>query len=100
MKKQLAFILARQCLNIELTDDSLNDIILNNKLSEYFLALAKDLEVVEPKAPEDIYKSHLIETRIYQFTSSMSLFDSKIFNRLLFQYFEERGSRDSRYLFC
>eukprot|EP01102_Stenamoeba_stenopodia_P019910 TRINITY_DN7614_c0_g2_i2.p1 TRINITY_DN7614_c0_g2~~TRINITY_DN7614_c0_g2_i2.p1 ORF type:complete len:698 (-),score=106.83 TRINITY_DN7614_c0_g2_i2:73-2166(-) len=63
MKKQLAFILARQCLGIELTDDGLNDILLNNKLSEYFLALAKDLEVTEPKTPEDIYKSHLIETR-------------------------------------
>lgn len=31
-----------------------------SKLSEHFLALARDLDVMEPKVPEDVYKSHLI----------------------------------------
>ena len=35
---------------------SLQDIIVNNKLSEGYLTLARDIEVMEPKSPEDIYK--------------------------------------------
>lgn len=34
----------------------LQDIINNSKLSEGYLALARDIEVMEPKSPEDIYK--------------------------------------------
>jgi 26S proteasome regulatory subunit N1 len=32
-------------------------------LSDHFLALARDLGVIEAKTPEDIYKSSLTETR-------------------------------------
>jgi len=32
------------------------DIINNSKLSEGYLTLARDIEVTEPKSPEDIYK--------------------------------------------
>lgn len=34
----------------------LQDIINNAKLSEGYLTLARDIEVMEPKSPEDIYK--------------------------------------------
>lgn len=34
----------------------LQDIINNLKLSEGYLTLARDIEVMEPKSPEDIYK--------------------------------------------
>lgn len=34
----------------------LQDIINNTKLSEGYLTLARDIEVMEPKSPEDIYK--------------------------------------------
>ena len=34
----------------------LQDIINNTKLSESYLTLARDIEVMEPKSPEDIYK--------------------------------------------
>ncbi|KAJ8905956.1 hypothetical protein NDN08_002457 [Rhodosorus marinus] len=64
MKKQLAFDLARQ--NVLLEDESdaeLENIMMNTKLSEQFLSLAKDLEVVEAKTPEDIYKLHLLDSR-------------------------------------
>lgn len=37
----------------------LREIISNSKLSEHFLALARDLDVMEPKVPEDVYKTHL-----------------------------------------
>ena len=36
--------------------ETLQDIINNIKLNEGFLTLARDIEVMEPKSPEDIYK--------------------------------------------
>jgi hypothetical protein len=42
----------------------LRQIISNSKLSEHFLALARDLDVLEPKVPEDVYKTHLTGTTI------------------------------------
>ncbi|KAJ3189452.1 26S proteasome non-ATPase regulatory subunit 2 [Gaertneriomyces sp. JEL0708] len=63
IKKQLAYMLARQQVMIETSDEEIQDILNNSKLSEYFLALARDLDVMEPKTPEDIYKSHLEHTR-------------------------------------
>jgi 26S proteasome regulatory subunit N1 len=61
VKKQLAFMLGRQHLFLE--DDEFNDIISNSSLSEYFLALGQDLDIMEAKTPEDIYKSNLSDTR-------------------------------------
>jgi 26S proteasome regulatory subunit N1 len=63
VKNQMAFLLARHRVNYEAEDDDdLNELIGNNKLSELFLALARDLDVMEPKTPEQIYKSHLADT--------------------------------------
>ena len=66
MKKQMCLLLARHRVNYEIEDDDdeeeLNELIGNVKLSEQFLKLAQDLDVMEPKTPEDIYKSHLAET--------------------------------------
>lgn len=54
-----------QGVTLELDDDmihddddryALQDIINNKKLSEGYLTLARDIEVMEPKSPEDIYK--------------------------------------------
>ena len=36
--------------------EALQDIINANKLTEGYLTLARDIEVMEPKSPEDIYK--------------------------------------------
>ena len=68
MKKQMCLLLARQRINYEVEEDDddeaedLNEIIGNEKLSEEFLKVAQDLDVMDPKTPEDIYKSHLAET--------------------------------------
>lgn len=43
--------------------ETLKEIMSNGRLSEFFLSLARDLDVMEPKTPEDIYKSHLVEGR-------------------------------------
>lgn len=39
--------------------EALQDIINNTKLNEGYLTLARDIEVMEPKSPEDIYKVRL-----------------------------------------
>ena len=66
MKKQMCLLLGRQRINYEVEDDEeedeLNELIGNEKLSEEFLKVAQDLDVMDPKTPEDIYKSHLAET--------------------------------------
>lgn len=36
--------------------EALQEIVYNTKLSEGYLTLARDIEVMEPKSPEDIYK--------------------------------------------
>ncbi|KAI8899899.1 armadillo-type protein [Globomyces pollinis-pini] len=59
VKKQLAYILARQQLSFDVEDEDLTDILHNTRLSEHFMALGRDLDVMEPKHPEDIYKTHL-----------------------------------------
>jgi len=40
-------------------DEDINKIASNSMLSEFYVKLAKELEVLEPKSPEDVYKSHL-----------------------------------------
>ncbi|ORZ16276.1 armadillo-type protein [Absidia repens] len=59
LKKQMAFQLARQQIQIETDDVELSECLNNTHLSRYFIALARELDVLEPKVPEDIYKSHL-----------------------------------------
>eukprot|EP00612_Vaucheria_litorea_P000991 CAMPEP_0171460092 /NCGR_PEP_ID=MMETSP0945-20130129/5098_1 /TAXON_ID=109269 /ORGANISM="Vaucheria litorea, Strain CCMP2940" /LENGTH=905 /DNA_ID=CAMNT_0011986209 /DNA_START=83 /DNA_END=2800 /DNA_ORIENTATION=+ len=60
--KQMALLLGRHRSSFVHDDESLNELIGNATLNENFLLLAKDLDVIEPKTPEDIYKSHLAES--------------------------------------
>ncbi|XP_044466296.1 26S proteasome non-ATPase regulatory subunit 2 homolog A [Mangifera indica] len=71
-KKQFCYILARHGVSFELDDDMvaddddryvLQDIINNARFGEGYLTLARDIEVMEPKSPEDIYKAHLLDGR-------------------------------------
>uniref|UniRef100_T2MDL8 26S proteasome non-ATPase regulatory subunit 2 n=1 Tax=Hydra vulgaris TaxID=6087 RepID=T2MDL8_HYDVU len=76
IQKQLAYILGRLQIYIDLDDDmenseELSTIISNSHLNNSFLALARELDIMEPKVPEDIYKSHL-DNRPFS-TSSVSL---------------------------
>ncbi|KAJ3113056.1 proteasome regulatory particle base subunit [Phlyctochytrium bullatum] len=63
LKKQLAYILARQQIFIDTGSEEISEILNNTHLSEHFIALARDLDVLEPKTPEDIYKTHLENVR-------------------------------------
>ncbi|KAF2284106.1 hypothetical protein GH714_019070 [Hevea brasiliensis] len=71
-KKQFCYIVARHGITFELDDEmaaddedreALQEIINNTKSSEGYLTLARDIEVMEPKSPEDIYKAHLLDGR-------------------------------------
>ena len=71
MRKQMCILLGRHRVNYTIDAsilsseedvDQLNELIGNTNLSEQFLKLAQDLDVMDPKTPEDIYKSHLSET--------------------------------------
>ena len=50
--------------------EAMQEIINNAKISEGYLTLARDIEVMEPKSPEDIYKviSPLLVTVISTFS--------------------------------
>ncbi|XP_022848513.1 26S proteasome non-ATPase regulatory subunit 2 homolog A-like [Olea europaea var. sylvestris] len=71
-KQQFCFILARHGITFELDNEmcpedeereALQEIVNNTKLNEGYLTLARDIEVMEPKSPEDIYKAHLLDGR-------------------------------------
>ncbi|XP_069693503.1 26S proteasome non-ATPase regulatory subunit 2 [Periplaneta americana] len=68
MQKQLAFMLGRQQIFLELNEnmveyDDLVEIMSNAHLNNHFLNLARELDIMEPKTPEDVYKSHLENSR-------------------------------------
>mgnify|MGYP000144426677 FL=1 len=59
IKKQLAFNAARQKIFIPGLSEEINDIISNKMLPKFYLELAEDLEVHEPKQPKEVFKVHL-----------------------------------------
>lgn len=68
IQKQLAFMLGRQQIFFELNEnipenDDLVEIMSNSHLNNHFLNLARELDIMEPKTPEDVYKSHLENSR-------------------------------------
>lgn len=66
IKKQLAFILASQRFPIKLleeTDQTLLSILSNTHMHQYYMKLADEFHIQEPKIPDDIYKSHLENIR-------------------------------------
>ncbi|RYP56206.1 hypothetical protein DL771_011993 [Monosporascus sp. 5C6A] len=77
LKKQLSFLLGRQKIwfvydrDGESQEDGqeIDEAMTNMKLSEYFKYLGKELNVLEPKTTEDIYKSHLESSRVAGMTN-------------------------------
>jgi 26S proteasome regulatory subunit N1 len=66
LKKQLAFILARNQIWFNPGPDEsleIDDCLRNLSLSSHYIHLVTELAVKEAKSPEDIYKSHLENTR-------------------------------------
>lgn len=74
LKKQMGFLNARQRIVLDFPEDEadeqdLVECVSNTKLSEHFKALGKELNLLEPKSTEDIYKSHLESSRVAGMTN-------------------------------
>merc|ERR1711902_156192 len=66
MQKQLAFTLGRHQHYLELDENDFDEIIeimSNSHLNNHFLNLGRELDIMEAKTPEDVYKSHLDNVR-------------------------------------
>jgi len=77
LKKQLAFLISRQRISLNFKkqteeDDEIGECLGNVRMPEHFKALGKELNILEPKTTEDIYKSHLESSRV----AGMTNFDS------------------------
>ena len=58
-RRQLAYILARQRVAIDgvcMEEEELRHVMFNARLSSLYLDLAKELQIVPPKNPEDLFK--------------------------------------------
>ncbi|KAI9851920.1 MAG: proteasome regulatory particle base subunit [Thelocarpon superellum] len=74
LKKQMAFLIARQQIWLDLPMETEEDMeiaecLSNTKLPEHFKSLAKELNILDPKTTEDIYKSHLESSRVAGLTN-------------------------------
>ncbi|KAL3321130.1 26S proteasome non-ATPase regulatory subunit 2 [Cichlidogyrus casuarinus] len=69
IQRQLSYLLGKQQYvalydkAIEDQDEDLAEILGNGKLYDHFVSLGRELDIMEPKIPEDVYKSHLENTR-------------------------------------
>lgn len=72
VQQQLGFILGRQQYNFDTENDKIHQCVANVSLSEHFMYLAKELNLLEPKIPEDIYKSHLENSSFGSSSSAMT----------------------------
>jgi 26S proteasome regulatory subunit N1 len=58
-QKQLAFALGRQRIILECENEELVDIFSNSKLSEFYIKLATELNVLAPKKPQEVLKTQI-----------------------------------------
>jgi 26S proteasome regulatory subunit N1 len=77
LKKQMAFLIARQQIWLDLPNDTeeeqdIAECLYNVKLPDHFKALGKELNILDPKSTEDIYKSHLESNRVAGLTNTTS----------------------------
>jgi len=68
VQKQLAYMLGRHQFYLELSEerddyDDLTEIMSNSHLNNHFLNLARELDIMEAKTPDDVYKTHLDNVR-------------------------------------
>jgi 26S proteasome regulatory subunit N1 len=75
VRRQMAFLLARQriCLDVQDDDDpELQECLNNTRLPDHYKALGKELNILDPKTPDDIYKTHLESSRTAGLTNTDS----------------------------
>jgi 26S proteasome regulatory subunit N1 len=75
VRRQMAFLMARQriCLDVQDDDDpELQECLNNTRLPDHYKALGKELNILDPKTPDDIYKTHLESSRTAGLTNTDS----------------------------
>jgi len=75
IRRQMAFLIARQRIWFDVSDDDdaeLQDCLNNTRLPDHFKALGKELNILDPKTPDDIYKTHLESSRTAGLTNTDS----------------------------
>lgn len=66
IRRQMAFQVARQRIALDLgdgEDEKLEECLNNTKLPEHFKGLGRELNILDPKSIQDIYKTHLESSR-------------------------------------
>jgi len=68
VQKQLCYMLGRHQFFLEVSEeredyDDLTEIMSNSHLNNHFLNLARELDIMEAKTPDDVYKTHLDNVR-------------------------------------
>lgn len=66
---------------------ALQDIVNNAKLSEGYLTLAREIEVMEPKSPEDIYKVWILKHTVQAADFSVDFFKAFIHKPIMILLF-------------
>lgn len=75
IRRQMAFLIARQRIWFEVSDEEdpeLQECLNNSKLTEHFKSLGKELNILDPKTPDDIYKTHLESSKTAGLTNTDS----------------------------
>jgi 26S proteasome regulatory subunit N1 len=75
IRRQMAFLIARQRIWFDVSDDDdseLQECLNNTRLPEHFKAMGKELNILDPKTPDDIYKTHLESSRTAGLTNTDS----------------------------
>jgi 26S proteasome regulatory subunit N1 len=75
IRRQMAFLIARQRIVLDVSEDDdpeLQECLNNTRLPDHFKALAKELNILDPKTPDDIYKTHLESSRTAGLTNTDS----------------------------
>lgn len=67
--------------------EALQEIINNTKLSEGYLTLAREIEVMEPKSPEDIYKVWILKHTVQAADFSVDFFKAFIHKPIMILLF-------------
>ncbi|RMZ72478.1 26s proteasome regulatory subunit rpn-1 [Pyrenophora seminiperda CCB06] len=75
IRRQLAILCARQRIwidPVDVDDPEFADCMNNTRLGDYFMALGTELNILDPKTPDDIYKTHLESSRTAGLTNTDS----------------------------
>lgn len=73
VQRQMALQLGRQQIFIQNADQDLKDWMSNTHLSKNFIRLARELDIMGPKTPDDIYKTHLENVNRSSYSSSTNV---------------------------